>query len=321
MPHRPGWKQLTIGLVGLGAVILVAVLILMFGRVGQLHGKTFELFVETQEASGVIAGTQVWLDGRRVGQVKDISFAEPAGSDSVRLVIRADVLESVRGRIRQDSRTRLQSGGSFLGAPVVYLTSGTLRTAAVNPGDTLVAEPSFDVQGTLAQASLAAHDLPAIMSNVRVLSAQLTTAEGTLGAMGADTRGLQPRVAEAEARASRIAAAMRSPSGTFGMMTSGGRALQADAQRVLAEADSVRALLGSSNTSLGRFRRDSTLLRDMADIRSTLAKVTARASKSNGTLGRATSDMALQRSLARGTAQLDSLIADVKAHPLRYLVF
>jgi phospholipid/cholesterol/gamma-HCH transport system substrate-binding protein len=321
MPHRTGWKQLTTGLICLAAIVTIALLILVFARVGRLHGKTFELFVETQEASGVIPGTEVWLDGRRVGLVKDISFLPTVGTDSVRLVIRADVLEAVRGRIRQDSRTRLQSGGSFLGAPVVYLSSGTTRTAAVNDGDTLVSEPSFDVQATLAQGAVAAHEFPAIMGNVRVLSAQLTSTAGTLGALGADTRGLQPRVAEAQARASRIMASMHSPAGTVGRMTSGSRALQMDAQFAMAQADSVRALLASNKTSLGRFRRDSTLLRDMADIRATLAAVAQRAASTHGTLGRARADLAIQRALAHGTAQLDSLLADVHAHPLRYLVF
>jgi phospholipid/cholesterol/gamma-HCH transport system substrate-binding protein len=321
MPHRTGWKQLTIGLIGLAAVVTVGMLILVFARVGRLHGKTFELFVVTQEASGVIPGTEVWLDGRRVGLVKDISFLPAAGSDSERLVIRADVLESVHGRIREDSRTRLQSGGSFLGAPVVYLSSGTMRTRAVNDGDTLVSQPSFDVQATLADAAVAAHDLPAIMGNVRVLSAQLTSTAGTLGALGADTRGLQSRVAETQARASRIMAAVGSPTGTIGRMTAGSQALQADAQLALAQADSVRALLASKNTSLGRFRRDSTLVGAMGRIRSALALVSQRAASTHGTLGRASSDLALQHALARGTSQLDSLIADIHAHPLRYLVF
>jgi len=321
MPHRNGWKQLTVGIAGLVAIVTVAVLILVFGRIGRLHGKTFELYVVTQEASGVIPGTEVWLDGRRVGLVKDISFMPTAGTDSERLVIRADVLDAVRGRIRRDSRTRLQSGGSFLGAPVVYVSSGTPRAAAIDNGDTLVSQPTFDVQATMANAALAVHDVPAIMANVKILTAQLSTAQGTLGALGAGGSELQPRIAAVQRQVSNLSAAMRSPNGTFGRMSAGAGKLQADAQLALAQADSVRALLASNQHSLGRFRRDSTLLRDMNQIRATLAAVMARADTTAGTLGRARRDMALQRSLAAGTSQLDSLLADIRKHPLRYLVF
>jgi len=321
MPHRTGWKQLTVGILGLVAIVTIGMAILVFGRPGRLHGKTFELYVETPEASGVIRGTDVWLDGRRVGTVKDIGFLPVAGSDSQQLVIRTDVLERVRDRIRRDSRTRLQSGGSFLGAPVVYLSSGSTRAPAVRDGDTLVSQPGFDVQATLANAALAAHDVPAIMANVKILTAQLATAQGTLGALGADGGALKPRMDAVERQVSDLAAAMHSPNGTFGRMSASAGQLQAEAQLALAQADSVRALLASDRHSLGRFRRDSTLFRDMNQIRATLAAVMARADTTAGTLGRARRDMALQRSLAAGTSQLDSLLADIHKHPFRYLGF
>jgi len=321
MPHRTGWKQLTVGILSFFGIITVGLVILVFGRIGQLHGKTFQLYVVTPEASGVIPGTEVWLDGRRVGLVKDISFMPTAGTDSQRLVIRADVLDRVRGRIRRDSRTRLQSGGSFLGAPVVYLSSGTPRAGAIRDGDTLVSQATFDVQATMADAALAVQDVPAIMANVKILTAQLSTAQGTLGALGAGGSELQPRIAAVERQMSNLSEAMQSPSGAFGRMTAGVSKLQSDAQLALAQVDSVRELLGSDQHSLGRFRRDSSLLGEMNRIHATLAAVMARADTTMGTLGRARRDMALQRSLAAGTSQLDSLLADVHKHPFRYIPF
>ena len=94
---------------------------------------------------------------------------------------------------------------------------------------------------------------------------------------------IQSRVAETQVRASRIMAAMGSPTGTIGRMSAGSQALQADAQLALAQADSVRALLASKNTSLGRFRRDSTLVDAMGRIRSALALVSQRAASTHGT--------------------------------------
>ena len=47
----------------------------------------------------------------------------------------------------------------------------------------------------------------------------------------------------------------------------------------------------------------------------------ARADTTAGTLGRVRRDAALQRSLAAGTSQLDSLLVDIHKHPLRYLFF
>src|SRR6185437_1152188 len=74
-------------------------------------------------------------------------------------------------------------------------------------------------------------------------------------------------------------------------------ALEARATRAMAELDSVRALLGSNAHSLGRFRRDSTLVRDLRRIRADLDAARQLADSGNGTIGRLATDSALVRGL------------------------
>ena len=90
---------------------------------------------------------------------------------------------------------------------------------------------------------------------------------------------------------------------------------------VMARADSIRTLIASPATSLGRFRKDSTLMREVGDIRDEMAIVRTQLDQSRGTAGRILHDSAITNSLAEAQRQMSLLFADIKKHPLRYLIF
>jgi hypothetical protein len=89
----------------------------------------------------------------------------------------------------------------------------------------------------------------------------------------------------------------------------------------MARADSIRALLASDKTSLGRFRKDSTLLREVADVRNELDIVRARLTSPTGTLGRAHTDSALFAGVFSAQREMTLIMADVHRRPLRYIHF
>jgi hypothetical protein len=89
----------------------------------------------------------------------------------------------------------------------------------------------------------------------------------------------------------------------------------------MSQADSIRALLTSNEHSLGRFRRDSTLKREITRIRDELRDVQRLADSPDGTIGRFRTDSSVVRGVHRSLAALDSLFADIKKHPLRYVAF
>jgi hypothetical protein len=89
----------------------------------------------------------------------------------------------------------------------------------------------------------------------------------------------------------------------------------------MAQVDSLRALLASDATAVGRFRRDSSLLRSVEDVRNEVAITRALLGEPRGTAGRVLRDSAFVRQLAGAERELDSLFADIKARPLRYWPF
>jgi hypothetical protein len=319
MARRTRWTDLSIGLVATASIIAASLVILIWGRVGVLHGDKFTLFVLTDEARGVIRGTEVWLDGQRVGVVKGVRFQSPSAPPKERLLLTLSLLESARSHVRQDSRVQVRSGGNIIGDRVVYLSSGTLSQAAIADGDTMYAREQADVEGMTSDAALAARELPGILENVKLLGAQLQTANGTLGALGVGDNRPNPFLLGE--RAGRLFGRFSNSHGTVGLALNGRAALSRRASEAMARVDSIRTLVTSNEHSLGRFRRDSTLVTQIALVRNELAEVQRLAASPNGTIGRMRSDSVIIRNIHVDLAALDSLFADIKKHPLRYIVF
>jgi hypothetical protein len=319
MARRTRWTELSIGLVATAAIIAASLVILVWGRVGVLHGDKFTLFVLTDAARGVIRGTEVWLDGQKVGVVKGVQFQSPAAPPKERLLLTLSLLESARSHVRHDSRVQIRSGGSIIGDRVVYLSSGTLAQAAIGDRDTVYAREQADVEGMTSDAALAAGELPGILENVKLLGAQLQTAKGTLGALGVQDSRVSPALLQE--RAGRLMGRFSNSHGTVSLALNGREALSQRASMAMARVDSIRTLVTSNEHSLGRFRRDSTLVTEIGLIRNELAEVQRLAASPNGTIGRARSDSVIIRNIHLDLAAVDSLFADIKKHPLRYIVF
>jgi len=319
MARAARWRELSIGITVAVAVLVAALGILIFGRVGILHGKKFTLYVTTDAARGVIRGTEVWLEGQKVGLVENVGFQAPATPPSERLLLTLSVLDNARTHLRGDTRVQIRSGGSIIGDQVVYLSGGTARARGIANGDTIHAGNQTDMEQLSSDAALASRELPAILSNVKLLAAQLQTTEGTLGALAVDKGG--PEMRSLRARTQRLLARLKSPDGSVGLALDNRDLFRARAASAMAQVDSVRALVASDEHSLGRFRRDSTLKHEIVRIRSELADVQRLAESPDGTIGRLRSDSALVHGVHRDMLLLDSLFADMKKHPFRYIAF
>ena len=320
MARQLSWSDVRGGMIASLAIAAVVYVVLKYSRVGALHGDTIPLFAHVGEARGVLVGSEVWLSGQKVGKITDISFRSPDVADtSSRIEIRMEILDRYRPAIHRDAVAQIQNGGTIIGAPVVYMSPGSIKAPEIRPGDTVTTHPQADVDNAAGQFGAASREFPVIINNVKVLTAQLHGTDGTMGALLNSPGGAGINVlARTRAQASQLGARLAG-GGAVGQFMQGG--LTQRSQRVMARADSVRMLLASKNTSLGRMRRDSTLLVEVADIRNELSIVRALVDEPRGTAGRALRDSALTNELSGAEHQMTLLFADIKKHPLRYLVF
>jgi phospholipid/cholesterol/gamma-HCH transport system substrate-binding protein len=315
MARPRSWKEVWVGTAALGALVVSAGAVLAFARVGALHGDTIRLYAVTPHARGIIAGSEVWLAGEKVGLVRDVGFRPPSTDTSLRVLLTLDVLKGASGAIRRAAPVSIRAGGSLIGSPVVAIDAGTLATPPIRAGDTLVANPGNELESIRARlTTTVGTEVPVILDNLRVLGAQLQTARGTLGALGIEG----PQRIGTTASAASALLGRATGGGTVGL-TLGGGELTARAQAVLARVGQLRARAASGSGTVGRLRSDSALSRAVADARGEVATLQALLAEPRGTAGRAPQDRVLQLQLARARAELDLLLADLRRNPMRYV--
>ena len=316
MPRQLHWRELTGGIIAAAAIVVIIIVTLLFARVGGLHGKKITLYVVTDDASGVLSGTEVWLAGQKEGVVKDVSF-RPVSTDTLeRLLIRAEFLEEAMPSVRRDSYAQIRPGGSLIGTAVVYISAGSAASPPLHDGDTVHTRHSSRIASLAADVGTIGPAVSALGSSVRELNTKLESPIGTIG--NARTRGI-PRMPEVSARVSRISGKASYGNGTIGLATR--THLVARASHAMAAADSIRTLLSSNKGSLGRFRRDTTLVTKATGVLAEIDTLGAFFSSPVGAIAAAHSDSSLTRELGRTHALLASLIRDIKSHPLRYINF
>jgi phospholipid/cholesterol/gamma-HCH transport system substrate-binding protein len=298
--------------------VLSTIALLMFAQVGALHGDTVRVFAATDQARGLLKGSDVWLAGQKVGVVADIRFQPVTTEVSQRLLIELELLEKHLPQLRGDSYAQIRTGGSLIGAQVVYLTTGTPTAPEVQDGDTLRAEPQGDTESVASQIATASRQFPAIINNVKLLSSQLESARGTLGAFGAE-EGVE-KIGRVGVRAADLTGRALGGDGTIALVMRRDDHL-VRAKRAMARADSIRNLLASNATTYGRLRRDSTLIREIGSVRNEISIVKALMADPKGTVSRIRADSAIVRQLGMLEREFTMLKRDITRDPLRFISF
>jgi len=320
MARRLAWSNVRGGLIAIAAIVGIAAATLKYARVGALRGDRIRLYAVVGAARGILRGSEVWLMGQKVGRVAEIRFRSPSESDTLtRVLVEMEVLEKYREAMHRDAVAQIRPGGSLIGAMVVYLTPGTTATPTIRDGDTVRAKPQSDAESMTARFGPATKDLPAIIGNVKAIRSSLSSTSGSVGAMMESAAGDRGAMQSASRQLTRLRRRMVNGGGSLGRIMEG--ALGTRARVVMARADSVRAFVGSTSSSFGRFKRDSTLAAEVADIRRELEEVRASLTESRGTAGRVVHDSAAFSALGDAHREMTLLLTDMKKHPLRYNPF
>jgi phospholipid/cholesterol/gamma-HCH transport system substrate-binding protein len=313
MSRNLEWGQLKTGVVALTVIVALALSVLLFARVGALHGDTTEIYVVTDDANGVLGGTEVWLEGEKIGLVKDVHYRPITTDTTERLAIHLQILSDRMPFLRRDAWADIRPGGNLIGSPVIWISAGTSNARALHQGDTLKEISTGKMRPVSDRVAALGARLNSLADSGAKVVTLLNSQIGTLGkAVGTGF----PRVAKASSQMSSLLGKATTGEGSVALMLNG--ELGARMATIRAQKDSINYLLTSGNGNVGRFRRDSTLIKQVAHLRSALDSLRGLVGSSNG-IARARSDTALTAEMARMRLELAALMADLKKHPLRYL--
>jgi len=316
MARQLHWRELTGGIIAAAAIAAVTLAVLLFARVGGVHGKKVTLYVVTAEAPGILAGTEVWVAGQKEGVVKDVTFQPPTAPESERVVITTEFLKEALPSVRRDSYAQIKPGGSLIGTLVVAISPGTATAPPLGDGDTVYARHRAAVANLTEDIDSLGPQFAALGAATKQLANNINHPVGTIGSYRASGLADLPDVS---AGMSSLSARATSGNGTIVRVMQGDIRLRAS--QAMAAADSIRTLMASNRGSFGRFRADTTLVPNATHILAELDTLQTLMSDPIGSMEAAHSDSTLTHQLARTHTLLASLIKDAKSHPLRYIRF
>jgi MlaD protein len=299
-----------------GAIVLVLVALAGFiffldDIIAQFE-RRYAVVVVMSRAPGLQYGSPVWIGGKEVGTVTAVGFL-PHGADTLaNVVVTVDLPRAARHHVRADSRVRL-TATRLIGEPAIDVVPGTPTAPVLAPGDTLRqrqyvsrAELSLTAAAIRAQLDTTRRALQRLAPRMHARTQQTRRALAALAATIAQVRSLRSAVA-----ASPNLSLLGDPAFLAALEHS--RAQTAELARMIGVWREHTTETGEIRLAVERLQRHADSLR--AQLDATAAALQA----GNGSLGRAQRDSALSRAVEAARAELDSLIAETRRNPLRFI--
>ncbi|MEX0907253.1 MAG: MlaD family protein [Gemmatimonadota bacterium] len=317
------WRQFRVVALIVVAGLLLAYGIFRVGAVFDVFASRYELTTLVPSALGLREGAPVTLAGQRIGQVtaiEHIPVARKVGGNNLRIVVA--VSEEVSDQIRTDSRAFLRTQG-LLGDKFVDIVPGTAGAAVLQPGDTLDAGKSLDLDEFIVQASNALEQATGIVTNLQGITGGLTRGEGTAGQLLLDDE-LYVNMNATTAELRRTLGEINRADGTFGRLIRDPQ-LYDQLHSAIARVDSLGGMIMYGNGSMSMLLRDDSLYRSVLGTLGTadsavtdLAGFMARMTAGDGTIQKLMTDPELYDQFLRSVIDLQTMINDIRLNPEKY---
>jgi phospholipid/cholesterol/gamma-HCH transport system substrate-binding protein len=347
-PKKVRWSQLKVGVLGLGAFAILAVLIFLLTSSKGFFQKTALLRTYMSDASGMLESTPVRLNGITVGSLDKISLitaAEP--KRSVEFVMK--VQEKFLRQIPVDSVAGI-SAANLLGENFINIVKGR-DAQTVKDGAEIKSLPSQDIPELMAQSASLLQTFQTIVNRLDSLLAGIEQGKGNIGKLLKDEE-LYNRLNGIATEGQNLLADVRKGHGTISKLIYDD-ALYQEIRVPIKRVDALLADLQAGNGSAGKLLKDPALYDEakasLAEIRALLADLNAgkgtagkllkddalhkrleelvakfngtidRINSGQGTLGQMLVNPQLYDSLTGATREFQSLAKDMRANPKKFL--
>ena len=294
--HSLAWSQLKIGILGLAALALTAMLILAVGGQGGFAWQRYALRTTFPDIAGLKTGAVVRVAGVDVGKVTEIEFA------GAEVAVTLEVNEAQQERITEHSRASIGSL-SLLGEPIIIVSPSAEGRRLVD-GDFIPSEPAA---GGI--ASLAGPVEAGVKEATRLIQ-DIRSGQGTVGKLMTDEtlyREFNALLGSAEG----VIAGINRGQGTLGKLARDDAAYT-ELNAALANLNEMTRRIRAGEGSLGRLMNDDALAQSLSQTASNFDQISAKLNRGEGTAGKLLTDQALYDRLNGVTERIDALIAAIQ---------
>jgi len=287
--------------VSVGILITVAVVVLVLGTLWLARGKLkagYPLYTRFAWGQNLKQGQPVLLAGVSVGYVGDVNLRRNGFLD---VMLRIDDQYT----IPKGSTAAVKPVGIFGDVAVALTPPANVPEASYAPGDTVApGPPSADIGQIMSRVDTIGVTLSVLMRSLQqqiVEAGTLKDLSRTVASTAALSVQLQKVLAEQNQNLSQTMESFRNAAGHLGNL--------ADSAQIDATIKNLR------QTSENGAR----LVANLDSTNTEIRKLVALAQNGNGTVGKFLTDSTLYNDTHRLLRQLDSLVADIKANPKKYI--
>ena len=305
-------RRVLFGSLILAGLLAGAVLVFILDDILASLDRVYVVHVVLPGATGLAAESPVWVSGRQVGRVSSVGLLPSGGDSLARVVLGVELPVSVRSQVRTDSEVRLTSIGP-MSQRAVDIVPGSAAAPILPEGDTLRQMPIPTAAQLASRAAIVRVELATVLAE---LQAQTPAIRARLQQTERAFAGLESVMGEAR----QLQISLDANPG-YALLQSPSFAAAMDRTRsYAAELPIMIGRLRDSTGPAAEVRAALSRLQLRADsLRIQLAAAEAALNNPNGTLSRMQQDTAITRALNAARAELDSLIADMRSNPLRYV--
>jgi phospholipid/cholesterol/gamma-HCH transport system substrate-binding protein len=343
------WSQLRVGVVAITAfAILFVMVFLLTSTKGGIFRRDVLLRTYMDDASGLGDGTAVRLNGITVGYLDGLELTgsrDPKRAVGFNMLVQPEYLpqipvDSVVGigaanllgdkflNITQGQSPEHVKAGAELkplesqDIPELLKQMATLLTTfqtSVNRVDSLLAgvEAGKGNLGKLLKDEELYNTINAITEEGKKLLTDVRTGNGTLSKLIYDDK-LYQEVRAPLQRVDAILADVQSGQGTVGKALKD-PALFDEAKQTIAELDKLLADVNSGKGTVGKAMKDEELYRQAVTLVNRLNGTIEKISAGQGTVGQLLVNPQLYDTLNSTTAEMQSLVKDIRANPKKFL--
>jgi phospholipid/cholesterol/gamma-HCH transport system substrate-binding protein len=296
-PTRSPRREVQVGIFVLAGILAVLAALFILTDPGTFRDRMVVSTV-VKDAGGIRLRDPVQLSGVNIGRVAELKLVE----GGVRMYLEVEK----KHPFSEDSRVRLTAKG-LLGEMVADVLPGSSAKRAENGTELRSVDQDAGLSGTASDLAGTAKTVGG-KADTLLTRANLLLSQETIGSVHASTRELQSMLSALSALAADQRVQLSALSGSLRRSAAGveSAATRPELARAIARTDSLTARLDAATTQLQAASRS-------------LAVVTGRIERGEGTLGKLSRDDALYTNLNAAVANLNQLTTDIRANPRKYL--
>ena len=179
MPKATKEKSMRVGMLVVGALVLLMVSLFFIGAEQKIFARKNEYKVRLENVTGLADGNPVKMSGVTIGVIRDILLPRDPKERNVEITLMID--RKYEDRLRGDSRARLKKLGLLAGDSYIDITPGTLRFGVLEPGSMIPAQRQTNVDQLISSGEDLVDNLVQISYSMKNILGRVDRGEGLIG--------------------------------------------------------------------------------------------------------------------------------------------